>query len=100
MRYYGQFRNIKNELIAVQITNGAPTPVVEINRQNGIWFSSDPVQIESDVENTFEHLLRKSCTINLITRDYVGNDLFADNAKSVDIKVKNEDKNEFLFQGF
>ena len=100
MRYYGQFRNVKNELIAVQITNGAPTPVVEITRQNGIWFSSDPVQIESDVENTFEHLLRKSCTINLITRDYIGKDLFADNAKSVDIKVKNEDKNEFLFQGY
>lgn len=90
MRYTGQFRNINNDLITVQFTtNNQSTPIKQITRENGLWFSSDPVQIETDVDDTFEHLIRKSCTINLITNGYVGTELFADNARSVEVEIFN-----------
>ncbi|WP_455094412.1 hypothetical protein [Prevotella koreensis] len=99
MRYIGEFRNVNNDLIKVQITtNNETTPIKEIIKENGLWFSSDPVQIEINVEDTFEHLIRKSCTINLITSDYVGTDLFADNARSVKVEIFNNDV--CFFYGF
>ena len=55
MRYTGQFRNINNDLITVQITiNNQATPIIQITRENGLWFSADPIQIETDVDDTFE----------------------------------------------
>lgn len=99
MRFIGQFRNINNELVTVQITtNNETTPVTEITRENGLWFSAEPIQIETDIDDTFEHLIRKSCTINLITNGYVGTELFADNARSVEVEITNG--NVCLFHGY
>ena len=99
MRYTGQFRNINNDLITVQITiNNQATPIIQITRENGLWFSADPIQIATDVDDTFEHLIRKSCTINLITNGYVGTDLFAENARSVEVEILNGDV--CLFHGY
>lgn len=99
MRFNGQFRNINNELITVQITtNNETTPVTEITRENGLWFSADPIQIETDIDDTFEHLIRKSCAINLITNGYVGTELFADNARSVEVEITKG--NVCLFHGY
>lgn len=99
MRFNGQFRNINNELVTVQITtNNETTPVTEITRENGLWFSGEPVQIETDIDDTFEHLIRKSCTINLITNGYVGTELFADNARSVEVEITKG--NVCLFHGY
>lgn len=99
MRFNGQFRNINNELVTVQITtNNETIPITEITKENGLWFSSDPIQIETDIDNTFEHLIRKSCTINLITNGYVGTELFADNARSVEVEITNG--NVCLFHGY
>lgn len=99
MRFIGQFRNINNELVTVQITtNNETTPVTEITRENGLWFSADPLQIETDIDDTFEHLIRKSCTINLITNGYVGTELFADNARSVEVEITKG--NVCLFHGY
>ena len=99
MRYTGQFRNINNDLITVQITiNNQATPIIQITRENGLWFSADPIQIATDIDDTFEHLIRKSCTINLITNGYVGTDLFAENARSVEVEILNGDV--CLFHGY
>lgn len=99
MRFNGQFRIINNELVTVQITtNNATTPIIEITKENGLWFSGDPIQIETNIDDTFEHLIRKSCTINLITNGYVGTDLFADNARSVEVEITNG--NVCLFHGY
>lgn len=99
MRFNGQFRNINNELVTVQITtNNETTPIKQITRENGLWFSADPLQIETDIDDTFEHLIRKSCTINLITNGYVGTELFADNARSVEVEITKG--NVCLFHGY
>lgn len=99
MRFNGQFRNINNELVTVQITtNNETTPIKQIKRENGLWFSSDPIQIETDIDDTFEHLIRKSCSINLITNGYVGTELFADNARSVEVEITKG--NICLFHGY
>ena len=99
MRFNGQFRNINNELVTVQITtNNETTPVTEITRENGLWFSGEPILIETDIDDTFEHLIRKSCTINLITNGYVGTELFADNARSVEVEITKG--NVCLFHGY
>lgn len=99
MRYTGQFKNIKNDLITVSITiDNQDSTVKEITRENGLWFSADPIQIETNIDDTFEHLIRKSCTINLITNGYVGTDLFADNARSVEVEITNGDV--CIFHGY
>lgn len=99
MKYTGQFKNIKNDLITVNITiDNQDNTVKEITRENGLWFSADPIQIETNINDTFEHLIRKNCTINLITNGYVGTDLFADNARSVEVEILNG--NVCFFHGY
>lgn len=99
MLLFGEFRNINNELIKVQIlTNQSDKVKKEVSRENGLWFSSDPIHIETDISDTFETLIRKSCTINLITNGYMGAELFADNSRSAEVTITKED--EVIFFGF
>lgn len=99
MLLYGQFRNINDELITVEIlTNGDTSTTREINRTNGLWFSDEPLVIERSPEESFEHIIKTSCEINLVTRDYQGTELFADNSRSVEVTVSKG--NEVIFFGF
>ena len=99
MIYQGQFRNIEDELISVVINNNnGVNQTKNIVRENGLWFGAEPVVIEMDVDSTFEHILRKSATITLVTSSYNGGDLFAANARSVEVTITKG--NEILFYGF
>ena len=98
MIIHGQFKDFNNDTVEVFInnTNGG-NGQVEIG-ENGLFFTGDPVEIVTNIDNTFEHIIKKSCTINLLARNYVGDYFFADNVRTVSVQiVKNS---ETIFSGY
>ena len=90
IRVYGYFKDIDNNDIQVEIINNSEeTRTVTINEENSdIWFAGEsPVTITQDVENEFQHILAKQCTINLLCNSYVGDLFFAENARDVTVTI-------------
>jgi hypothetical protein len=86
----GFFKDINDNDILVEIQNNSEeTRTVTINEENSeIWFAGEnPVTITQDVENEFEHILAKQCTINLLCNSYVGDLFFAENARDVTVTI-------------
>ena len=94
----GQFNDIDNNLITVQITKSDGVEQTVTIGENGTFFAGEPITIETDLENTFGTLIRKSCTINLLTKQYIGDALWAANANN--IKVEISKGNSVIFNGF
>lgn len=90
MYLHGSFIDREGQRVTVEIvTGGTRTPDVEIGtEEGGVWFqSADAVVIESSVNDTRDVLLRHSCTIRLLTRDYLGG-LFCRNCRDAVVNVK------------
>ena len=93
----GQFRNISDKLITVII--GEENDGVTIGQDSTIKFGDEPVVIEYSMDDSFQTIIKKTATINLVTKDYVGANLFSGNAREIGVLVKDED-NKVLFSGF
>lgn len=53
------------------VTGGDMTREVEIGApRSGIYFMDDPVEITSEVNDTFDHLLRHSATVRLLSAEF------------------------------
>ena len=96
MKIYGQFRDNKNRLIDVTIQSNKGIEEIEIG--DDILFDDSPIIIKRTIEDMFQHEIIKSCTINLKTKRYIGNLLFADNARDVNVIV--ERNGDCLFYGY
>lgn len=83
----GTFRDYNNRVCEVTITNSLSGDNIEIGG-NIVKFARNPVEIKDSVDDTFEVIIRKSATINLITREYIGDILFANNARSNSVTIK------------
>lgn len=97
MYIHGTFKDKNNNDIKVKILNGSKDEEMIIG-ENGLFFTDDPVSIEMENDDTFTHIITKSATINLLTDKYLGQYLFADNARSV--KVVIERNTTVLFMGY
>jgi len=71
MRIYGDFRDINENLISVEITSNKGDEEIEIGSDN-LFFGDPPVIIKQTVDDTFETIIRKSATINFVTKSYLG----------------------------
>lgn len=73
MYFYGSFLTQLGETVTVHIvTKNSRAKQVEIgDDESGVFFTTDPVEIESSVNDTFDHLLRSQATIRLLTRDFI-----------------------------
>lgn len=94
----GQFRTIKNELCTVKILSDGDDSTTKTIGEDGLFFAEDPVTIETDCDNTLEHLIRKSCSINLVCDDYIGDSLWASNARNIIVNIKKG--NQTVFAGY
>lgn len=67
MYLHGEFVNRQGNTVKVEIlTQGSRTPDYEIESEAaGIWFTDDPVEIVSEVNDTFDPVLTHSATIRL-----------------------------------
>lgn len=68
----GEFSNKDNIRYSVQIDNGIADGKEIIIGQDGIYFAAEPIVIEEDIDSSFETIIRKSCTINLLTENFLG----------------------------
>jgi hypothetical protein len=94
----GQFNDIDDNLVTVQISKSDGVDTTVTIGENGLFFAGDPITIETDLENTFSTLIRKSCTINLLTKHYIGDALWAANANNIKVEISKE--NNVIFNGF
>lgn len=97
MYIHGEFRDKDNNLINVKILNGDKTEELIIG-ENGLFFTDDPITIEQENDDTFSTIITKSASINLLTNNYIGGEMFADNAR--DVKVVIEKNNIVEFMGY
>lgn len=99
MYLYGSFINQTGKTVTVHIVTGASRAgAIEIGADSSdVYFSDNPVEINSEVNDTFDHLLRSSAVIRLQTRDYIP-DLFGTSARSAVVNIYRD--GECLFAGF
>ena len=72
MYLHGHFYNQENDRIEVHILIGGDRTkeVVIGEAESELSFSEDPVELTSQVNDTFDHLLCQQATVRLLTRNY------------------------------
>lgn len=101
----GDFRDYKQRLCSVTITTDSSLDSsLNINDSSLLYFSGSPIEINEDVDDSFETIIRKSATINLVTRQYLGSIFFANNSRSVEVEITREEgeniPDTILFSGY
>lgn len=91
MYIHGEFRDVNNVLYSVHILSDNDRTKELTIGENGLYFSGSPISIETDIDDTFEPIIRKSASINLVTRDYIGDKLFANNSRNIKVNIYKED---------
>lgn len=99
MYIHGHFYNQRDERIEVHIlTQGDRTREVVIGADGGeLSFTDDPVELTSQVNDTFDHLLCQQATVRLLTRNFVP-DFFCASCRDAVVNICREGK--CLFAGF
>ena len=88
MYIHGHFYNEREEKVTVEIvTKGDRTEELEIgDGASGLYFGEDPAEIESQVNDTFDHLLQTQATIRLLTKNYV-EDFFSSTCRDAVVNI-------------
>lgn len=99
MYLHGHFYNQREERIEVHIlTGGDRTKETVIGEKNGeLSFTDDPVELTSQVNETFDHLLCQQATVRLLARNFVP-DFFCASCRDAVVNIYRE--GECLFAGF
>ena len=99
MYLHGHFYNQKEERIEVHIlTVGDRTKETVIGEKNGeLSFTDDSVELTSQVNDTFDHLLCQQATVRLLARNFVP-DFFCASCRDAVVNIYREGK--CLFAGF
>lgn len=99
MLFSGTFYNNQNDAITVVIcTKGDNTKRVEIgNEKDGIFFTDDPVEITSQANDTFDHILCYQASVRLLCKNFVP-DFFCSSCRDAVVNIlRNE---ECFFVGY
>lgn len=99
MLFSGTFYNDQNDAITVVIcTKGDNAKKVEIGEEkNGIFFTDDPVEITSQVNDTFDHILCYQASVRLLCKNFVP-DFFCSSCRDAVVNIlRNE---ECIFVGY
>lgn len=99
MYLHGHFYNQREERIEVHIlTGGDRTKETVIGDKDGeLSFTDDPVELTSQVNDTFDHLLCQQATVRLLARNFVP-DFFCASCRDAVVNIYREE--ECLFAGF
>lgn len=99
MYLHGHFYNQREERIEVHIlTGGDRTKETVIGEKNGeLSFTDDPVELTSQVNDTFDHLLCQQATVRLLALNFVP-DFFCASCRDAVVNIYRE--GECLFAGF
>jgi hypothetical protein len=95
----GTFNTIEGNDIYVEIKSpkGLATHLIGDDDNSDVKFGSDPVEIELECDSLFDHILKKRCSLTLVTKIWLG-DLFTANDRDVKVVIyKNDD---IVFYGY
>lgn len=99
MKIYGQFSDINDNIITVTILNTNVNAYdININTSSDVDFTGDPVEISTELDSTFDHIIPRTAKISLLSKIYLGDYLYAPRADSVVVNIKRG--NECIFAGF
>lgn len=88
MQIRGTFKDSDNNTVTVKIYNKDKTGSdINIDTSDWIRFDDDPVTITTECEDSFTHIIKKTCKITLISKRWMGDYLFANNATSIVVNV-------------
>ena len=94
----GTYKDIHNNTITVKIRNEKNGDNIEIGGALVKFAGEDAVTIDCDRDDYFTHIIKKSATIRLVTRIYLGDYLWAANQKSVIVNILRNGK--CVFAGY
>ena len=98
MLYTGKFVNKRGQTIEVRITtNGDETETREIGADGLFFAATDAVVIESQVSDTFDHLLTSTATIKLSTTE-LNSDFYNADCSSAVVSIIED--GVLIFSGF
>jgi hypothetical protein len=100
MYLHGHFYNQKEERIEVHILTGGDRTkeiVIGEKKEGDLSFTDDPVELTSQVNDTFDHLLCQQATVRLLARNFVP-DFFCASCRDAVVNIYREGK--CLFAGF
>lgn len=99
MYIHGSFLSQQGDTITVHIVTGNDrTQTIEIGTEKAdVYFSEDPAEIENEVNDTFDVLLRNSAKIRLLCGNLI-KDLFSTSCRDVVVNIYKNDT--CIFAGF
>lgn len=99
MYIHGSFLSQQSDTITVHIVTGNDrTQTIEIGTEKAdVYFSEDPAEIENEVNDTFDVLLRNSAKIRLLCGNLITN-LFSTSCRDVVVNIYKNDT--CIFAGF
>ena len=99
MYIYGSFLSQQGDTVAVYIvTRNDRTQTLEIGSEKAdVFFSEDPAEITNEVNDTFDHLLRRSAKIRLLCGNLVS-DFFSTSCRDAVVNIYKNEK--CVFAGF
>ena len=97
MLFDGNFYNNRGDEIKVVIcTKGDKAKRVEIgNEKDGIFFTDDPVEITSQANDTFDHLLCYQASVRLLCRNFVP-EFFCSSCRDAVVNILRNDESIFV----
>jgi hypothetical protein len=100
MIYKGIFKDMSDTDVEVIIdTNDGDSDVVRMDEDDSdIRLLKNPVKISSQIDDLFQVVEIAQCDINLLSKHYLGGQLFGNNARDVRVNVWRSGK--CLFAGF
>ena len=99
MYIHGSFLSQQSDTITVHIVTGNDrTQTIEIGTEKAdVYFSEDPAEIENEVNDTFDVLLRNSAKIRLLCGNLI-TDLFSTSCRDAIVNIYKNDT--CIFAGF
>lgn len=99
MYIHGSFLSQQSDTITVHIVTGKDrTQTIEIGTEKAdVYFSEDPAEIENEVNDTFDVLLRNSAKIRLLCGNLI-KDLFSTSCRDAVVNIYKNDT--CIFAGF
>lgn len=99
MYIHGSFISQRGDFFTVHIlTSSDRSKSLEIgNEDDGVLFTDNPAEIKSEMNDTFDHLLPYSATINLQVADYMS-ELFCNSCRDAVVNIYRGD--ECIFAGY
>lgn len=99
MYIHGSFLSQQSDTITVHIVTGNDrTQTIEIGTEKAdVYFSEDPAEIENEVNDTFDALLRNSAKIRLLCGNLI-KDLFSTSCRDAVVNIYKNDT--CIFAGF